>query len=952
MSKPSSQFILKTVALATALALPGLANALDPIDTDNIQQDVIIEGSGSQTITTEKGFGLVARSGKLVKLTGSDITINSVWCARALGSGTRVELGDANTQSIVIHSGSQDARKPLAAAISSVNGGKMTVTTKKLEAYLYGQGSGVFGISSRGTEFQPDSDLKVNADNIVITVSSDKNTSKKPKSEAFGVYTDGKSSLTLTSNGLINIEVEALGDIEHVLSSGISNNADEKNLKVIGSTINVIAKSTNQASAINTAMGITTVGDQNSHVSLSAKADQLAFGIFNPMSSPQTHAQTTINGKSIQITAESKDLAHAVYIDNRAQDPTSSQTLTIGNANSSVKIHALGKNEAIGIQTSYDNAKVVVNGSDLEIIAKSETGSAIGIATMLGVLDQKNSKSSVTINADNTIIRASGKEYSAAFQATSVVNGNLDAEADNAIMVRGKAWVEINKANDASKTIKLKGNINYNSQDQSTSQGTVILNLADANSNWTGSVIRTYGSDKPTQDRVDESNVQVSLSNGAQWTPVHVEEFETATDGQKMLSLDYLTLDKGIVNITGTDINAKVENLSGANGTINLATTVKDGKFEAGRFEAANTKENISLNVNLTNADMSDKLTADDITADQAKDLMVNITGNKIQTSTMVPEGFVTPKFSVDQTGAVAHGATNNLMQSSLELATAAPLALNRILMNDVRKRLGEIRTDRGIHGAWVRYDAGKHSGMSGLENKFNTIQAGVDTTVSNNMRLGASFSYTDSDVEYRRGTADMEVYSFALYGTKLFDNGLFADVVGRVAKAESDLTVDGRHKGTLDNWVFGLSGELGWRFDLNDKFYIEPQSELTYTYVSDDALDLSTAHYKIKAANSLLGRVGTAFGLKCPNNKGNVYVRTSVVCEFMGDAKINGVNKTKTAIYEIDGNDTWFEYGLGVNFNLNDATYLWADLERTTGGALDEDWRATLGCGMRSNVM
>ena len=394
MSKPSSQFILKTVALATALALPGLANALDPIDTDNIQQDVIIEGSGSQTITTEKGFGLVARSGKLVKLTGSDITINSVWCARALGSGTRVELGDANTQSIVIHSGSQDARKPLAAAISSVNGGKMTVTTKKLEAYLYGQGSGVFGISSRGTEFQPDSDLKVNADNIVITVSSDKNTSKKPKSEAFGVYTDGKSSLTLTSNGLINIEVEALGDIEHVLSSGISNNADEKNLKVIGSTINVIAKSTNQASAINTAMGITTVGDQNSHVSLAAKADQLAFGIFNPMSSPQTHAQTTINGKSIQITAESKDLAHAVYIDNRAQDPTSSQTLTIGNANSSVKIHALGKNEAIGIQTSYDNAKVVVNGSDLEIIAKSETGSAIGIATMLGVLDQKNSKSS------------------------------------------------------------------------------------------------------------------------------------------------------------------------------------------------------------------------------------------------------------------------------------------------------------------------------------------------------------------------------------------------------------------------------------------------------------------------------------------------------------------------------------------------------------------------------
>lgn len=39
-----------------------------------------------------------------------------------------------------------------------------------------------------------------------------------------------------------------------------------------------------------------------------------------------------------------------------------------------------------------------------------------------------------------------------------------------------------------------------------------------------------------------------------------------------------------------------------------------------------------------------------------------------------------------------------------------------------------------------------------------------------------------------------------------------------------------------------------------------------------------------------------------------------------------------------------WVEYGLGVNFNLTPATYFWADVERTSGGVLDEDWRATVG--------
>ena len=44
------------------------------------------------------------------------------------------------------------------------------------------------------------------------------------------------------------------------------------------------------------------------------------------------------------------------------------------------------------------------------------------------------------------------------------------------------------------------------------------------------------------------------------------------------------------------------------------------------------------------------------------------------------------------------------------------------------------------------------------------------------------------------------------------------------------------------------------------------------------------------------------------------------------------------------DGDDTWVEYGLGVNFNVSNSACLWADLQRTSGALLDEDWRASAG--------
>ena len=150
-----------------------------------------------------------------------------------------------------------------------------------------------------------------------------------------------------------------------------------------------------------------------------------------------------------------------------------------------------------------------------------------------------------------------------------------------------------------------------------------------------------------------------------------------------------------------------------------------------------------------------------------------------------------------------------------------------------------------------------------------------------------------------------MDAFSVAAYGTWLADNGMFADVIARVAKADADMTVDGVYKGKLENMAYSLSGEFGWRFDLNDQFYAEPQVEATYTYIDSDKMTLAgngeTYNYQVEGFDSFIGRMGVLAGMKCPNQKGDVYVRASVVHEFLGDATIKG---GQTAVLENEGMD------------------------------------------------
>ena len=342
---------------------------------------------------------------------------------------------------------------------------------------------------------------------------------------------------------------------------------------------------------------------------------------------------------------------------------------------------------------------------------------------------------------------------------------------------------------------------------------------------------------------------------------------------------------------------------------------------------------------------------ADSITASATGDVNDALGGNVSKLESNLGGVTVTGMEEGNVMGAVTVGAdgtvetqVNKKTEALADKVTLAPQMITRIMMNDLRKRMGDVRAGEGTHGAWARYNGGQMAG-DGIDSDFHMVQVGIDTVpVVGAPRFGVAFSYAQTEADDAYGTTDMDSYSLAFYGTKMYDNGMFVDVIGRMATMDTDM-VNAGMKAKMDNVALSLSGEFGWRFDVTDSFFVEPSVEATYTYTNADTFTMGSGTYELEATDSLVARAGFAAGFKCPANKGDVYVRAAVVHEFMGDTTMNSrIGNVYAAPVETDGEDTWFEYAIGANFNINKNTYVYADVERTEGATMDEDWRANVG--------
>ena len=589
---------------------------------------------------------------------------------------------------------------------------------------------------------------------------------------------------------------------------------------------------------------------------------------------------------------------------------------------------------------------VNLNADEVVLTGYSKTGSIYGLYAQNATTTSDKDLATININAGKTYIDlTTGNEHEAC-AIVAMSQGRINIEGDlyvntrggtgSAVVARGDAAVIINKS--GTNTVQMNGNLDFNFHDESSGtkvDALVDVTLSGADSWWNGNASITYGENqKPSDDKLSVSGMSLAINDGATWTPTAIATIAGDDAGTMQAALNYLNMDNGIVNLN-PDVNIQVDNLTGT-GTVNLAVSA-DAPQQAGTLTAA-TATGSALDVNLTG------VTSDDLTVEQAASLLqgVSSTDGQLAVTGNVDEGLVNDGLTFNPDGTVTrHG--NRMMAAALEQAAISTVTIDRILTNDLRRRMGDLRSANGEHGLWFRWDGGRLKGGSSLTNDFHTAQLGADTAVGDNVRLGLAASFTYGDVEYSRGTSDMEGLALAGYGVWMAENGLYTDIVGRIGTFSTDMKVQG-NKGTVDNFVASLSGEVGWRFNLSKQFYVEPQLELAYTYIDGDRFGLGPARYDIDDTDSLIGRAGIAVGFKLPDDRGDVYARASVVQQFMGDAKISGYINDMTNIYKLDGEDTWLEYGIGTNVRLTDAIYAWADVERTEGAYIDEEWRGTVG--------
>ena len=283
---------------------------------------------------------------------------------------------------------------------------------------------------------------------------------------------------------------------------------------------------------------------------------------------------------------------------------------------------------------------------------------------------------------------------------------------------------------------------------------------------------------------------------------------------------------------------------------------------------------------------------------------------------------------------------------------TALGLHIWRNEINDMNKRLGELRdSSADANGVWARIYNGKAKfGNQNITNKYTAFQFGYDHQVAAGTWLGGALSWTDGNNDFAVGGGDSSLLAFTGYGSKLWDNGMFLDVTGKVGRMKNEFDISlasGKSSARYHTNAVSVSAEAGWRvYPMQNSFYVEPQVELMYGHVFGVDYSTSTGvNVEQDSADTLIGRAGVVLGLKCPDNRGNAYLRASVLHDWKGDADFTFSKTTgaaRTISEELGG--TWFEYGLGANFNATKQVHLYADVEAANGGEVDTDYRVNFG--------
>ncbi|RHF72750.1 autotransporter outer membrane beta-barrel domain-containing protein [Fusobacterium mortiferum] len=293
------------------------------------------------------------------------------------------------------------------------------------------------------------------------------------------------------------------------------------------------------------------------------------------------------------------------------------------------------------------------------------------------------------------------------------------------------------------------------------------------------------------------------------------------------------------------------------------------------------------------------------------------------------------------------------------------------VYLDNLNKRLGDMSFVDGKEGIWVRLRNDRVGEDSEYRLHNYMTQLGYDKPYPMEEGKGTEYrgialEITKGDMDYKNinGDANIDRQALWLYDTNVYNNGFYSDYVFRAGRMESEFDIYGREtgvkvEGNYKNLFLGASAEYGYRMNLSEKSYFEPQVQLQYTYI--DGTDYTTnqdTKVKLDEIHSLIGRAGFRLGHDFYNEEGRktttIYAKADVNHEFLGEQRVDARDLTGSLAeeyrkYENDG--TWYDIGMGASKDITPDFNVYMDVERQIGRTRDDQsWQFNLGFRYRFN--
>lgn len=500
-------------------------------------------------------------------------------------------------------------------------------------------------------------------------------------------------------------------------------------------------------------------------------------------------------------------------------------------------------------------------------------------------------------------------------------NSIIEIDSDGLTQIKGNLYTF---NSDSYKTGKYDENNPQSGITSGETSNVIRLTLNGSDSSLTGSIV--------DEGATTETGTSLNLNDGASWNLTGDSTVNTInsdsgfinTDGNQLVA-DTLTNNEG-----GTTI----ETSSGKANQIHIHKVEGEGlgihltDEATSELDANNPQEALAAIASIENSDSSYSITSDEAGVLGDMQLVMDKDGN-----------------------VVSFTEKANTVNEGLQDIAASNYLFFRSSMNDVNKRMGDLRTmPKTSGGAWARYYGGEMKyGDMNMETTYNTLQVGADGWIDN-FYLGASASISDGNGDLDNGSVDNRNYNFGVYGGWVSDNGQFVDVIVKRHRMETDgklrSTAGAKNAFDYHNWGTSVSVEYGWRFNCpSTNFWVEPQAELLYGRM--DSVDFRTsqgAHVDQDAVDSLIGRLGASVGYTFDQNRGSAYFKASVLHDWKGETKSKISASGATRSFHDDLGGSWGEFALGGTYNVNDSFSAYGDLLTTTGSPVRNPWQISVG--------